>query len=365
MIIKVVMHKRWQRIVAVLLSSFLITFLLGKSDRVFPQATEKGISRYSGVEFLGSIIGSAREKALCGAFTSVADDVSAITKNSSGLMQVLEKQIICTYSSIYNGMANFGSVSLVLIPKSVSRIGMSWAYFVVPDIPDTRNILYTDSEGRTGSNPDEFNPKVHDIIIYDPQLYSSIYSDVFAVNALHLCYAHQIRHSIFMGVGIRYVHLRLLGVVGNTLGIDWSCMYKITNLRVGIALKNLFSTSIKWQSGYEDRVPVELSAGVSYTFDKIPVKFFSKGVVSCEMEYRTVSGIGFGGELWMKDMIVLRCGIKQFSNVSNYGVGLGIKLRDSWMVNYTFSSNLSAGNEDFLGSTHAIDILFKWGKKKE
>jgi|GEM_PF-3843827 len=325
----------WQKFAPLPILTFSILLLLMWRNEALPQAVEENVSRYSGIEFLSTLVEGARAKALGGAFTGVADDISAITKNSSGLMQVFEKQINCIYSSIYNGMANFGSVSLMLIPKNVSRIGISWTYFVVPNIPDTRDVLYTDTEGRTGSNPDEFNPQIHDIIIYDPQLYSSIYDNVFAANAFYLCYVYQMRHSIFTGVNTRYVHLRLLDVTGSTLGVDWTCMYKSSNLRLGVALKNLLSTNIKWQSesGHEDKVPLELSVGASYIFDKLPIKLFSKGVVACEIEFKSVIGVSFGGELWLKDIIALRCGIKQFSNISNYGIGSGIKLRESWVIN--------------------------------
>lgn len=161
--------------------------------------------------------------------------------------------------------------------------------------------------------------------------------------------------KIPVGINIKLIQKDLYQVKGQGIGVDLGgmMMWDMENLflfdwldeiALGLSLNNIVNTTIYWNSGEKDYIPMQLVGGIGYfqTFDNLPIKYnllFQQNSI-----YRGKSQAG--AELILFDLINIRGGY-------NYGYlqgGIGLKFGN---LNYTVGLDYSFSDHD-LGDAHRL-----------
>lgn len=140
------------------------------------------------------------------------------------------------------------------------------------------------------------------------------------------------------GIGVDFGGMVLLDIE-NVFLFDW-----LDEIAIGLSLNNIVNTTIYWNSGQKDYIPMQLVGGIGYfqTFDNLPIKY--NLLWQQNSIYRGESQLG--AELILFDLINVRGGY-------NYGYlqgGIGLKFGN---LNYSIGIDYSFSDHD-LGNAHRI-----------
>ena len=276
-----------------------------------------------GAEFLAIGIG-ARAESMGGAFTGLADDVSAGYWNPGGLAQLEGMQVLTMYNSWFEGMTH---VYLGLGKKldSGSVIGGEVNYMTSGDISGA------DTTGNAASS--------------------------FSGNwmAVGLSYSGYVGENVGVGVNLKNVTESISGESGTGMGADLGLIYKYGEKGdVGLSVLNLGS-GIQYAGDTEaSPFPQIVRAGISYNAlegENSLVLCFD--VANYSMD--TSMGIGAGGEYRTAGGLALRAGAEQVDGVMTPTFGIGIGGNGNFIV------DIGAGMYSSLGSAYKVSLLGKFG----
>ncbi|MGL1887078.1 MAG: PorV/PorQ family protein [Reichenbachiella sp.] len=322
----------------------------------------------------------ARALGMGGAYTSIADDVSAGYWNPAGLNSLSTKyEVALQHSQYFAGIANYDYLGFATQIDSVSSLALSVIRLGIDDIPDTR-FLY-DANGALN---------------YDNIQFFSAADYAFLIS-----YARKL--SILGGVDVganAKIIYRTAGSFATAwgYGLDIGISKSIRNLKLGLMLRDVTGTYNTWshntaliadiytQTGNdipENSIEITLPRailGVSYQYQlldiisilaSVDIEATFDGQRNTLIQTSTLSIDPKAGlELGYANMAFLRFGVGQFQQIQdwdrskswifqpNFGVGVKLNIVE---MDYALSN---IGNQADLPYTHVISLKIKFNDKK-
>ena len=309
--------------------------------------------RYAG-DFM-TIGAGVRSLGMGGAFSSVADDCTAIYWNASGISQIRNTQVAVMRAFLYQGLASYDNFSAVQpLPNEVS-IGLNWTRLTIADIP-----VYLEEHLRYNVDKRSSFPEFNLTGIPDGKFSST--DDLFQFAfAKHLHYSlnmgwlfFELPFDFYFGGNIKYIKRKILNNLGTGTGFDFSFISR-TDLSVlfdiewlgyisfGMNFQDVGGTIVTWdvESNHEDEILFNNKVGVSIMQ---PLKFInSLLILSKDTDYVYGGTSHYGLEFQYKKFLSFRTGY--FEN--NFSAGLGIKFYD-FTLDYAFITH-DLGNTNRVG----------------
>jgi len=247
----------------------------------------------TGAQFLKIGVG-AKACAMGEAFTSIADDPSAIYWNPAGISQLNSTQLQAMQNFwIFEMSSQYGAL---ILPFEFGTLGISFSYSSSGDITKFENFVQVG----------EYNA-------YDM--------------AGTVTYAYKVNEIISMGAGIKYISQSIENESSNGYALDIGVLSKINalgNFKVGLSILNI-GPSIKFIRE-SDPLPLNIRSGVSYNISIITLA--CEVYKPRELDYYFASGF----DLQIIDEFFLRAG---YNTKNSYSLGAGINI-ESVFFDYAF-----------------------------
>jgi len=270
-------------------------------------------------DFLNMGVG-ARAIAMGGAFTGLADDVSAGYWNPSGLVNLRGPQFLTMYDALFEGMSHlylgYGSKL-----RGGSALGVQINYFT------TGSMDLSDLDG------------------------TKIGSTSAGNTAVILSYAVSVGESMSLGTNVKMITETLATYSGSGFGVDLGSLYRPSEkVNLGLTVQNL-GTGIKIGSETSP-LPMTARGGIGYSLDpniKLcgDITFLqSDGIV----------GLSVGGEYKYQQM-GLRLGITRTATGVRPSFGIGFDQGG-------FGMDLGMSVFEGLGTSFKVSLIGKFGSSE-
>ena len=250
------------------------------------------------------------------AITGAKIGLDGIHKNQASLDSVEELTIISSYSSHFQ-MATVSQMGIAF-PFSKFKVGFNLPIKYISNIPLT---VANDNQGQQVGS----------------------FSDLQCVGMTTVSTKVNQRISVGMNVNVyaqKLYNQRALGV-----GIDVGALIDNKNYQVGISLQDITNTSIKWSTGYVDKLLPRINIGIRKD-TKFGGTLFVDSTVQSNTPY--VGNIGY--EHHLADTFKVSLGLSDVTRVKKVTCGTTLIL-DSFEVNYSFSQLETTGSSHNLGVT--------------
>lgn len=255
----------------------------------------------------------ARAIAVGGAFTSIADDVTALYWNPAGLAWIGHQEIGFSHADLFGSGIKDDVASFVL--------PLSWRQAVAAD-------WY-----HSGFEDDEL---------------------AFGENRFDLSYARRIGSAFALGVTGKLL-TRGTALDGSTVrqgrgtGLDVGFLaLPLQRLRVGFVAQDLLGTRLKYSNGTSTVVyPRNLRAAASYAL-------LGGSTVALDVDDR----IHLGGEAWLRDVMALRAGLEKDLHDDEpltWSTGAGFKV-GVFHVDYAYQQHPVLGGTSHFGLSMAFNF---------
>jgi hypothetical protein len=278
-----------------------------------------------GAAYLRLMVG-ARPMGMGGAFTGLADDVTAIFFNPAGISAIPHREAIAMHGALtFDRQYNYLAVTLPN-HKGESSWGLSYMRLNVDGIPETR----ATAAGAPITNTDGT------VTIF------SLFDDV--EDNITLSYGWKYQEKLRAGVNVRHLHAELFRQEANGFGVDFGALYQATtDVRVGVSLRDMFS-GIRWNAPpHRDSIPFTITAGVAVRGWKDALYMLDLFDVEGD-EF----GVRLGAEKWWKDHYAIRAGL----NDGDFTVGASARFQ-SFQFDYAFQ-------EQTLGDINRVSFIYRW-----
>ncbi len=288
---------------------FTLIFCLGVYNIMFGATGQAG----SAGAYLRMGTG-ARAIAMGSAFTSIADDPTAVHWNPSGAARI-DRKSVASMHAVLTLDRSYDYTGFVA-PMSFGCWGVSWISAGVDKIE-----RYDAVGNRIGFFDD-------------------------TENAYIFTYAAPFGEKYKLGANIKYLSHDILGNSANSWGADIGFLAHVNErIDVGATLRNI-GTKMKWDtaSGRSDEIPFNIALGISYKAYKNLMFAFDIDKTN-DLDTK----LNFGVEGKIKNNFAIRAG----SNDGDFTAGVGL-LFDNWNLDYAWSDSV-------LGDTHRISASFQFG----
>jgi len=328
--------------------SFLLIILTFSAFNINSQTV---ISKYAG-EFMAIGIGG-RPLGMGGAFTAVANDVTAAYYNPAGLANINYPQISLMHDERFGDLINY-DYAAVAIPFDTD---MSFAFTAtrlgIDGIPDTRQAL-VDPEGNV----------VYDITDPRNRINPSLIKEFSNQDwAFYLSFAKRQSDKFYYGASVKIIRRDIAEFGATGVGFDVGALYTpFENFYVGANIQDITTTLVAWNTGRNELISPTTKIGAAYMFEFLGGKFtpaldfdirfenrkfasnFHLGPVSFDMH----AGLEFN----FKNIFAIRGG---YNDVKQFTVGAGIKL-PKLNIDYSFA-RFNMDELDRLPDTHRISLI--------
>jgi len=314
--------------------------------------TQTVIGKYAG-EFMAIGVGG-RSSAMGGAFTAVANDVTAGYFNPAGLANLQYPQISLMHEEHFGNLVNYNYAAIALPYGEDMSFGLSVIRLGIDGIPDTRDALI---DGVTKNVIyDIYNPNAR----LDPDKIKEFNN---ADWAFYLSFAKRHSDRFYYGANVKVIR-RDLGDVGATgIGFDIGALYNAWDkLFLGANVQDVTTTLVAWSTGRNELITPTAKIGAAYGIDfsfgrlmpavDVDVRFENRRFAS-QFNVGPVSFDAHAGlEFSYKNILAIRGG---YSDIKNVTVGAGIKL-PKLNIDYSFAKFAGAKDDD-LGNSHRISLI--------
>ncbi|MCK4306874.1 hypothetical protein KAW50_01450 [candidate division WOR-3 bacterium] len=172
---------------------------------------------------------------------------------------------------------------------------------------------------------------------------------------LFLSTAYKIRENTEVGINIKHLRYNLDDTQAKGFGVDIGISSKFNNIPIGLVIKDIGGTRLKWDTGQRDCRQTNFVGGAAYSFNNPSIgNYYLPGnfLLSADIGYEYKPFCGIGVEYSLKNMLFLRSGFSGKSNSLN--AGIGIKVRNL-SIDYSFSPH-------DLGVSHQISASITFFK---
>ncbi len=312
------------------------------------------IAKYAG-EFMALGVGG-RPSGMGGAFTALANDVTAGYYNPAGLASLNYPQISLMHSEQFGNLVNYDYAAVAIPFGKDLTFSVSGIRLAVDGIPDTRNaIIDINGDGVADINDvndPNFRPDIGLITEFSNQDY-----------AFYFSFAKRHSQNFSYGANVKIIR-RDIGDYGATgIGFDVGALYSpAENLFVGANVQDITTTLVAWSTGRNELISPTLKLGAAYGSEFLggtltpaldfDVRFenrrfasnFNVGPVSFDMH----AGIEYN----YKNIFAIRGG---YTDVKQFTIGAGIKL-PKLNIDYSFA-RFSYSELERLDDTHRISLI--------
>lgn len=309
------------------------------------------IGKYAG-EFLAIGIGG-RPLGMGGAFTAMANDVSAAFYNPAGLADLNYPQAALMHDERYGKLVNYNYGGVAIPYGSQYTFGLAVTRLGVDGIPDTRNALVD----RLGNVIYDINSESQ----IDPSKVTEFSNQdwVFYFSA-----AKRYSDNLLIGANIKFISRSIAEYSAFGVGLDVGAIYLPSeNVRLGASIQDVTTTLVAWSTGRNELISPTLKIGGAYSYLLTPVISIAPALdFDVRFENRRfasqfhVGPVSFdphaGVELGYKNVVFVRGG---YNDVKQITVGAGIKL-PKLNIDYSFA-RFTASADDRLPDTHRISIM--------
>ena len=315
---------------------FLIPILL------WQQASGSGFKKYA-AEFLNSGVGS-RALAMGGAYTAVANDVTAGYWNPSGLVEAQGFQIQFMHANQFISSVQYDYFAASNQFASGTSLGFSMIRLGVDDIKNSRNALLGE-------------------LISDGLDYSKITSFNVADYAFIISYARRYNDRFSYGANVKLIYRDFDSESALGIGFDIGVQYRLfQNLILAMTFRDFTTTMMAWSTSEKEFIPPSLRPGLSYRFnlESINLYFqpaFDMNILFEDRNYASQVNIGpvsfdtfWGAEIGFRDLVFLRLG---YDDLSRFNGGVGFSIT-KFAVDYSYMNY-----DRELGNVHRISFHLK------
>jgi len=301
-----------------------------------------GFRKYAG-EFLSAGVGS-RALGMGGAFTAIANDVTAGYWNPAGLVDSPGMQFQFMHAKQFMSSIQYDYFGASKSINDQSSLGLSLIRWGVNDIKDSRYAL---AGGTIGEGLD----------------YSKITSFNVADYVFYVSYAHRYTEDFSLGANIKIIYRDFASESAMGIGFDAGLKYRLfPKLFLGLMVRDITTTMMAWSTSEKEFVTPSFRPGLSYRFDFKDIDLYLQPSMDLALllESRNRSaqvGIGilsidsfWGLEAGFKDICYLRLG---YDDLSRFNGGLGISI-NKFAVDYSYTNF-----DNVLGNVHRISFHLK------
>jgi hypothetical protein len=301
-----------------------------------------GFRKYAG-EFLSAGVGS-RALGMGGAFTAIANDVTAGYWNPAGLVDSPGLQFQFMHAKQFMSSIQYDYFGASKAIDDQSSLGLSLIRWGVNDIKDSRYALAggTIAEGLDYSKITSFN--VADYVFY-------------------VSYAHRYSEDFSLGANIKIIYRDFASENAMGIGFDAGLKYRLfPKFFLGLMVRDITTTMMAWSTNEKEFVTPSFRPGLSYRLDFNDIDLYLQPSMDLALllESRNKSaqvGIGilsidsfWGLEAGFKDICYLRLG---YDDLSRFNGGLGISI-NKLAVDYSYTNF-----DNVLGNVHRISFHLK------
>ena len=321
---------------------------------LFPVVFFAANTKYGGA-FLELGVG-ARPLALGSAFVSLADDGSGFYWNPAGVSYLQKMNVTLMYANLFNSLENHGFISASLPIFGGAVISASWIRLAVDDIPrfDDLDLNRTYPE-RKGDPALWLTDPAQGSFSFASNAYFITFSRMSKITVDLGWQYFELPFEIGYGLNFKMLDLKLADKTGSGLGLDGGLRLSFGlddlfadenygKLNFGIAVQDLFGTSITWDtaSKQQDRIDRNWRYGFSYAQ---PLHFLKSEVLLLyDLNSKYNGSMHFGFELTYKKFLALRLG----SNDGQFTAGAGLAY---WGVQVDYAYQLHD-----LGNSHRVGV---------
>ncbi|MFH1562549.1 MAG: PorV/PorQ family protein [Nitrospirota bacterium] len=291
----------------------------------------------SGAAFLKMDVG-ARPAGLGGAYTALADDVTAIYWNPAGLAQLDQTELNFMHNEWFAGIKYEFLGAAYPVENLTFATSLTYLY-----MDDIKEVLKKDTEGN-----------------YNGRYWET--GKVFTAEdmALSLAFAQAVEENLFIGANFKYINESIENETASGFAMDLGVIYKPQNrLGFGFVISNL-GPNMKFIKD-EFALPLTYRAGVSYRLgENFTFAFDAEKTKDEKLEFCA------GMESLFGNLFTLR--FSGATNVDKLGkfkglptgvsAGCGFKFGNSLIMDYAY---VPYGD---LGDTHKISLSMKLGDKR-
>jgi len=316
-----------------------------------PARAGAAVAKYAG-EFIAIGVGG-RALGLGGAYSALANDVTAGYWNPAGLSRMMYPQVTLMNDERFGGLVNYDYAAFALPAGVSTSFGISLIRLGVDDIPNTQN-AGVDANGNPVP-PDQLQ-KLAGI---DP---SRITYFNAADWAFYFSYAKKAGDQFSYGANVKFIRRELGTASATGVGFDLGMQYAPTDrLLIGANAQDITTTLVAWNTGRNELISPTLKAGTAYLFDlfggqvapAIDIDFRFEGRKSASNAHigRVSMDFHSGVEFEYKNLAALRIG---YSDIKSLNIGTGIHL-PKLDIDYSFAR---FDRSQDLGDTHRISLTF-------
>lgn len=320
-------------------------FLLITSISISAQS----IAKYAG-EFMAIGVGG-RPLGLGGAYTAIANDVTAGYYNPAGLGHLNYPQISLMHDERYGNLVNYDYASFGLPFDRDMTFAISAMRLGVDGIPDTRNALY-DANG-------DGVPHIKD----DRLDYSKITYFSNQDWAFYLSFAKRHSENFYWGANVKIIKRQLGDESATGVGFDVGAWYSpMEDLHLGANVQDATTTLLAWSTGTNELVSPTLKIGAGYVLHMLGGKIMPVMDFDIRFENRrfasnfNVGPVSFdmhaGLEYSFQNLFAIRAG---YNDVKQITIGAGVKL-PKLNIDYSFA-RFNMDELERLPDTHRISII--------
>lgn len=331
-----------------MLKKLVLVLILG-SSAIIPQTV---LSKYAG-EFLAIGVGG-RPLGMGGAYTAIANDVTAGYYNPAGLANLNYPQISLMHDERYGNLVNYNYAAFALPYGSEYSFGLSVMRLGVDGIPDTRNALIDRSTGQVIYDINSPAAKL------DPSLVKEFSNQDWAI---YLTGAKRHSKDLYFGINMKLIYRKIAEFSATGIGFDAGVMYfPAENLSLGANVQDVTTTLVGWSTGRNELISPTLKLGAAYKLEVFGLAFspaLDFDVRFEGREYAAQFNMGpvsidphFGGELSYKNLFAVRGG---YNDVKQFTMGAGVRL-PKLNIDYSFA-RFTMSEEDRLPDTHRISLI--------
>lgn len=306
------------------------------------------IGKFAG-EFLAIGVGG-RALGMGGAYTAIANDVTAGYYNPAGLIHLNYPQISIMHDERFGNLVNYDYAAVAIPYGTDMSLGLSIMRLGVDGIPDTRNALVdANGDGILDITQDRLD-------------YSRITEFSDQDWAFYLSFAKRHSSKFSYGASVKIIRRSLAEFSATGIGFDIGAQYSPSeNIFLGATVQDVTTTLVAWSTGRNELISPTLKLGGGYRFElfggtitpvlDIDIRFegrdfaanFNVGPISADFHE--------GFEYNYKNVFAIRAG---YNDIKQFTIGAGIKL-PKLSIDYSFA-RFSDSESERLPDTHRISL---------
>lgn len=173
--------------------------------------------------------------------------------------------------------------------------------------------------------------------------------------------ARQIGKTLYLGISPKLAYRSLAEYSGYAFGADLGMLWQINNkARLGMNLRDFFSTQILWEGGENETVIPNLDLELGYNFfpiKNIPVHLACRSEILLENREATLEAGDFSADFHAGIAVQPISNLRLLAgyDVDCFTAGIGVSYKHLGL-NYAFRN----GSEDDLGYSQRVSASYQW-----